>query len=137
MIISRKKYEEALHAAREEGRMNFVEYQTSKIKEKICECIDQIRKSEERITKKIDGKELIHKANILREVFFDIMPLRVEKIVRKEDIAQFPNVTELYKMQAQRELADQVAGMCDLFIEEDIKQGAYRITAEVRVAKRA
>lgn len=136
MLISRKKYEEALKAARQEAVQTYMDAVASGIKEELAECIDQVRKSEERITKKIDEKELIHKANILREVFFDIVPLRVEKTVRKEDVAQFPNVTELYKMQAQRELADQVAGMCDLFIEEDIKQGAYRITAEVRVAKR-
>lgn len=65
------------------------------------------------------------------------MKMRVEKTVRKEDLAQFPNIAEIYKRQAQSELAEKVAEMCDLYMEEDIKQGAYRITAEVRVAKRA
>lgn len=134
MLISRKKYEDTLKEARREAVQTYMDNVAKGIKEELAECIDQIRKSEERIGKKIDGTR--YKANVFREVEYDIVTMKVEKIVRKEDIDQFPNVVDLYRKQAQRELAKKVSGMCDVFMEEDKKINGYRITAEVRVAKR-
>lgn len=134
MIISREKYNEAIKQARAEALQTYIDYKTKRIQDTIAEAIDQIRKSEERIGKKIDGTR--YKANFFREVEYDIVTMRVEKIVRKEDIDQFPNVVDLYRKQAQSELAEKVSGMCDVFMEEDKKINGYRITAEVRVAKR-
>lgn len=134
MIISRKKYNDAIKQAQAEALQTYIDYKTRRIQDTIAEAIDQIRKSEERIGKKIDGTR--YKANIFREVEYDIVTMRIEKTVRKEDIDQFPNVMDLYKKQAQSELADKVSGMCDVFMEEDKKINGYRITAEVRVAKR-
>lgn len=134
MIISQKKYNEAIKQARAEALQTYIDYKTRRIQDTIAEAIDQIRKTEERIGKKIDGTR--YKTNIFREVEYDIVTMRVEKIVRKEDIDQFPNVVDLYRKQAQSELAGKVSGMCDVFMEEDKKINGYRITAEVRVAKR-
>ena len=134
MIISRKKYNEAIKSARAEALQTYIDYKTKSIQDTIAEAIDQIRKSEERIGKKIDGTR--YKANIFREVEYDIVTMKVEKIVRKGDVDQFQNVVDLYRKQAQSELAGKVSGMCDVFMEEDKKINGYRITAEVRVAKR-
>lgn len=61
MLISRKKYEEAIKAARQEAVQTYMDTVANGIKEEFAECIDQIRRCEERITKKIDGKELTTK----------------------------------------------------------------------------
>lgn len=134
MLISKKKYRAAIEQARAEAQKAYMDRKAREIEVKISETIDQIRKSEERIGKKIDGTR--YKANVFREVEYDIVAMRVEKIVRKEDIDQFPNVVDLYRKQAQSELAEKISGMCDVFMEEDKKINGYRITAEVRVAKR-
>lgn len=138
MIISRKKYRAAIEQARTQGQNYYIDLWMNKIEGELADAkgqiIDQIRKTEERIGKKIDGTR--YKANIFREVEYDIVTMRVEQIVRNEEIDQFPKIVDLYRKQAQRELAEKVSGMCDVFMEEDRKINGYRITAEVRVAKR-
>ena len=136
MIISRKKYNEAIKQARAEALQTYIDKNTQRIQDTIAEAIDQVRKSEERILWEIDKSKRPYKTDMFVDGTYTIIHLQSVQIVEKDEVEQFPNLIELYTKKIKSDLASRAEEMVEVIVEDEPESYRYKITGTLKVGRK-